>query len=104
MIRKAFIMNVYPDKHEEYEKRHNEIWPDMVKELHNHGAKNYSIFLDKKSSRLFGYLEITDEELWSKMPETEVNQKWWRYMEDIMETNPDSSPASVDLPEVFHMD
>lgn len=39
MIRKAFVMNVYPDKHDEYEKRHNEIWPEMVDELHKHGDR-----------------------------------------------------------------
>lgn len=104
MIRKGMIMKVYPDKHEEYEKRHNEIWPEMVKELHNHGAHNYSIFLDKKTNTLFGYLEIESEELWSKMATTEINQKWWAYMEPVMETNPDNSPVSFDLHEVFHMD
>lgn len=104
MVRKAFIMHVYPDKHEEYEKRHDEIWPELVKELRQHGAKNYTIFLDKDSSKLFGYVEIADEELWARMPTTEINQKWWKYMEDVMETNPDSSPVSEDLQEVFHMD
>jgi L-rhamnose mutarotase len=104
MIRKAFIMNVYPDQHEEYEKRHNEIWPEMIEELHNHGAKNYSIFLDKETNKLFGYLEIEDEEKWSKMAQTDINQKWWKFMEPVMETNEDSSPVVVDLKEVFHMD
>lgn len=104
MIRKAFIMTVYPDKHEEYEKRHNEIWPEMVEELHRHGASNYSIFLDKESSKLFGYVEIENEEKWSEMAKTEINQKWWEFMEPVMETHSDKSPVSIDLKEVFHMD
>lgn len=104
MIRKAFVMNVYPDKQEEYEKRHNEIWPELVDELHKHGASNYSIFLDKETSKLFAYLEIEDEETWSKMSSTENNQNWWAFMEPVMETNPDKSPVAVDLTEVFHMD
>lgn len=104
MIRKGFKMKVYPNMHKEYEKRHNEIWPEMVDELHNHGAKNYSIFLDKESSTLFGYVEIEDEALWSKMATTEINQKWWAFMEPVMETNPDKSPVTIDLQEVFHMD
>jgi L-rhamnose mutarotase len=103
LIRKAFVMTVYPDKHDEYEKRHNEIWPEMVQELHKHGARNYSIFLDKETNKLFGYLEIEDEEKWSKMAETEINQKWWSFMEPVMETNPDKSPVSIELKEVFHM-
>ncbi|WP_077619361.1 L-rhamnose mutarotase [Bacillus sinesaloumensis] len=104
MIRKAFVMTVYPDMHEEYEKRHNEIWPEMVEELRRHGGKNYSIFLDKDTNRLFGYVEIEDEEKWSQMASTEINQKWWKFMEPVMETNPDSSPVSKNLKEVFHMD
>lgn len=104
MIRKAFVMKVYPDMHEEYEKRHNEIWPEMVDELRKHGGKNYSIFLDKDTNTLFGYVEIEDEEKWKLMASTEINQKWWKFMEPVMETNHDSSPVSKDLKEVFHME
>jgi len=104
MIRKAFVMEVYPDQHEEYEKRHNEIWPEMVKELKNHGAHNYSIFLDKETNQLFGYIEIEDEEKWKQMALTEINQKWWAFMEPVMKTNSDNSPVSKDLKEVFHLD
>jgi L-rhamnose mutarotase len=104
MIRKAFVMTVYPDQHEEYEKRHNEIWPEMVNELHKHGARNYSIFLDKETNKLFGYVEIENEELWNEMASTDINQKWWEYMEPVMETNPDKSPVSLELKEVFHME
>ncbi len=104
MIRKAFVMEVYPDQHEEYEKRHNKIWPEMVKELKNHGAHNYSIFLDKETNQLFGYIEIEDEEKWKQMALTEINQKWWAFMEPVMKTNSDNSPVSKDLKEVFHLD
>jgi len=104
MIRKAFVMEVYPDQHEEYEKRHNEIWPEMVKELKNHGAHNYSIFLDKETNQLFGYIEIEDEEKWKQMATTEINQKWWAFMEPVMKTNSDNSPVTKDLKEVFHLD
>lgn len=97
-------MTVYPDKHDEYEKRHNEIWPEMVEELKRHGAHNYSIFLDKQSSQLFGYIEIEDEETWRKMAATPINQKWWEFMKPVMKTNSDNSPVSIDLTEVFHMD
>ncbi len=104
MLRKAFLMTVYPDKHDEYEKKHNEIWPEMEDELRRHGARNYSIFLDKESSKLFGYIEIEDEETWEKMVSTKINQKWWDFMEPLMETHLDNSPVSKELKEVFHMD
>ncbi|MGT2784254.1 L-rhamnose mutarotase [Streptococcus merionis] len=103
MIIKAFRMVVYPEQHKEYEKRHKELWPELRQMLKNHGVKKYFIFLDKETSHLFAYAEIESEELWEKISSTEINQKWWRYMESIMETNSDSSPTSVDLRQVFEL-
>ena len=65
---------------------------------------NYSIFLDESTLTLFAVIEIEDEELWAKGADTAVNRKWWDFMADIMETNPDNSPVSVDLPMLFHLD
>lgn len=63
-----------------------------------------SYFLDKETLTLFGYIEIEDEKRWSESADTEVNRKWWDFMADIMETNPDNSPVCVDLRPVFHLD
>ena len=103
MIRKAFAMKVFADCHEEYKKRHDDIWPEMVEMLREYGAKSYSIFLDPDSHTLFAYLEIEDEERWGKSAETEICQKWWAYMKDVMETEADNRPVTVDLREVFHL-
>jgi len=103
MIRKAFTMKVFADRHAEYQKRHDEIWSEMVEMLREHGVQSYSIFLDAKTNTLFAYLEIEDEERWSKSAETEICQKWWAYMKDIMETHADHSPVTVELQEVFHL-
>lgn len=104
LIRLAFLMRVYPDKHDEYKKRHDQIWPEMVEEIRRHGGQNYSIYLDVKTSNLFAYVEISDEKKWQRLRESPVNQKWWEYMKDIMETNPDNSPVTVNLKEIFHLD
>lgn len=104
MIRKGFKMKLYENMAEEYRKRHNNLWPEMVKMIHEYGGKNYSIFLDEETNTLFGYIEVEDEALWNKSAVTEINQKWWKYMADIMETNPDNSPVCVDFKEMFHLD
>lgn len=103
MIRKAFLMNVYKDKHDEYEQRHKDIWPEMKKELENHGVISYSIYLDKEASKLFAYLEIEDEEKWEQMSRTKINREWWDHMASLMETNEDNSPVVTDLKEVLHL-
>ena len=104
MTIKGFKMKLYPGMEEEYERRHNLLWPEMKDMIHAHGGKNYTIFLDRETLTLFGYIELEDPELWAKSADTAINRKWWDYMADIMETNPDNSPVAIDLQNVFHLD
>ncbi len=104
MIRKAFVMRVYPDQHEEYRKRHNPIWPELEATLKSHGVHNYSIFLHPETSQLFAYVEIEDESQWQSIAYTDVCRKWWEHMQEVMPSNPDASPQTSDLQEVFHID
>lgn len=101
---KGFKMKLYEGQEKEYERRHNELWPEMIDMIHEYGGKNYSIFLDRETNTLFGYIEIECPEKWSKSADTAINRKWWDYMADIMETNPDNSPVTKDLDLVFHLD
>ncbi|MCX8649140.1 L-rhamnose mutarotase [Gilliamella sp. B2776] len=103
MLRKASIMQVNPDKHAEYKRRHDEIFPELVKELKAHGAHNYSIFLDAKRNLLFAYVEIESEERWNAIGSTTACQKWWTFMRDIMPSNTDNSPISEELLPVFYL-
>lgn len=103
MIR-AFKMKLFDGMAQEYERRHNELWPEMKQKLKEHGASNYSIFLDAETNYLFSYVELSDDKLWDSLSNTDICKKWWEYMKDIMETNPDNSPVSVPLRKVFHLD
>jgi L-rhamnose mutarotase len=102
MIRKAFKMSVHPDAHAEYERRHNPIWRELANTLVAHGVSSYSIFLDPATSELFAYAEIESEERWRAIAATDVCRRWWKDMAELMPTNPDLSPKSRDLREVFH--
>jgi L-rhamnose mutarotase len=104
MIRKAFVMSVHPDAVAIYEQRHNPIWPELEATLKDHGVHNYSIFLHPQTHQLFGYVEIEDEARWQAIASTPVCQRWWGYMAELMPSNPDSSPISMTLREVFHME
>ncbi len=104
MIRKAFLMKVDAERHDEYKRRHNPIPAELQMVLKRHGVSNYSIFLDAESNRLFAYAEIESEELWARIAESDECRRWWAFMKDIMPTNPDESPQSKDLEEVFHLD
>lgn len=104
MIRKAFVMQVNPDAHAEYQQRHSPIWPELEQVLKAHGAHHYSIFLDEGRNLLFGYVEIESEERWDAVANTEVCQRWWQHMGDVMPSNPDNSPISSPLRAVFYLD
>jgi len=103
MIRKAFVMSVNAGAEEEYERRHRPIWDELAAILKDHGVHNYSIFLHPETRQLFGYAEIESEERWTAIASTEVCQRWWKHMADVMPANPDSSPESSPLREVFHL-
>jgi L-rhamnose mutarotase len=103
MIRKAFVMSVNAGAEAEYARRHQPIWDDLAAVLKAHGAHNYSIFLDPATRQLFGYVEIEDEARWNAIAGTEVCQRWWKHMGDIMPSNPDHSPVARGLNEVFHL-
>lgn len=103
MQRIGSVMKLLPGFEEEYERRHREIWPDLVALLKQSGIRNYSIFLDKGSGNLFAFLESEQQELRNALPAHAIMQKWWLYMKDIMETNEDHSPVSIPLKEVFYL-
>lgn len=103
MARVAFKMQLFADQKEEYKKRHDAIWPDLVNLLKETGIGGYSIFLDETTNSLFGVLEIDDPSWLDNLPAHPVMQKWWAYMGDIMESNPDNSPISIPLEEVFYL-
>lgn len=104
MERMAFKMHLNEGQKEEYKKRHAEIWPELKLLLKESGISEYSIFLDEETNTLFAFQKVSGEGGSQDLGKTEIVQKWWKYMADIMKTNPDNSPVSVELEEVFYME
>lgn len=88
---------------EEYKKRHDELWPELEQLLKENGIRDYSIFLDEETNILFGVLKAQDSMMLDQLSSQQVMKKWWNYMKDIMDSNPDDSPVSVPLKEVFYL-
>jgi L-rhamnose mutarotase len=104
LIRKAFRMSVHPGSEEEYARRHQPIWRELEDALLAHGVRSYSIYLDPETKDLFAYAEVESEERWRAIAGTEVCQRWWRHMRELMPSSPDGRPVSRDLREVFHIE
>ena len=104
MKRFAFKMKLKPGCKEEYIKRHNEIWPELKQLLKESGVSDYSIFLDEETNTLFAVQKQSGESSSQDLGDNPVVKKWWDYMADLYETNPDNSPVSIPLEEVFYME
>lgn len=104
MKRRAFKMKLKSGYEQEYENRHNAIWPELAELLSKAGISDYSIFIDKETLTLFAVQKLNDDNTADTLANKAVMRKWWDYMADIMECNPDNSPVVCELTEVFYMD
>jgi len=103
MHRIAFKMQLFPGFEEEYKKRHDDLWPELEALLKATGISDYAIFLDESTNNLFAVLKAADPAALDNLPAHPVMQRWWKYMGDIMQSNPDNSPVTVPLKEVFYL-
>ncbi|WP_084958091.1 L-rhamnose mutarotase [Thermoactinospora rubra] len=105
MQRICFLLQVRPERLEEYKERHRAVWPEMLEALRRTGWHNYSLFL-REDGLLVGYLETEDFEAARKaMAETEVNARWQAEMAPFfaeLDGRPDEGMRP--LTEVFHLD
>lgn len=101
MDRVAFKMKLKKGFEEEYKKRHDEIWPELLELLRAQGLSDYSIFLDEETGVLFGVQKVDGDSGSQDLGNNVVVQKWWNFMADIMEVNSDNSPITTPLKEVF---
>jgi len=104
MKRFAFKMKLKPGCKDEYRKRHDEIWPELSALIRSTGVYDYSIFLDEETNILFAVQKVSGEGSSQDLGTNPIVKKWWAYMADIMETNPDHSPVTIPLDEVFYLD
>jgi L-rhamnose mutarotase len=104
MERHAFLMKLKPGYEAEYKRRHDAIWPELATALRAAGVSDYSIYLDPATRTLFAAQKCADNDACAALPRQAIVKKWWAYMADIMETNPDNSPVVAPLQEVFHLE
>ncbi len=99
----AFRMNLFPGQHKEYEKRHDEIFPELAKAIKDAGVSDYTIWHDPESNHLFGILTRTDDHGMAELPDTEIMKRWWAHMADVMATHPNNVPIQIPLKKVFEL-
>ncbi len=80
-----------------------EIWPEMKLLLKECGIYDYSIYLDEETDILFAVQKQLGSNSSQNLGSNPIVRRWWAYMADIMETNPDNSPVSKELIQMFYM-
>lgn len=100
----AFKMKLKPGCKAEYQKRHAVIWPELKVLLKENGISDYTIFLDEETNTLFAVQQQSSNQSSQMLGSHPLVQRWWAYMSDIMDTQPDLSPVTIPLEQVFHMD
>ena len=104
MEKYAFKMRLNPGCKDEYKRRHDEIWPELLALLKDAGISDYSIHLDEETHLLFGVLWRRDDHQMDALPAAGIMKRWWAHMADIMETKPDNEPIATPLTLLFHME
>ena len=105
MKKTAFKMKLKPGCADEYQRRHEAIWPELAALLKTSGVSDYTIFLDESTDTLFAVQKQSPAGTGSQeLGNHPIVQRWWAYMADIMETHPDQEPVSIPLRQVFHLD
>ena len=105
MQRICFVLQVKPDRLQEYKERHRSVWPEMKQALQATGWNNYSLFL-RPDGLLVGYLETEDfARARSGMAALEINSRWQREMQQFFVQPENLLPdqAMDPLEEVFHV-
>jgi L-rhamnose mutarotase len=104
--RYCFLLRVRPDRMDEYRRRHETVWPEMLQALTDTGWRNYTLFLDD-DGLLVGYVEADDlQASLDAMARTDVNARWQAEMAPIFLGLEDGGPDEglVLLDEIFHLE
>lgn len=105
MQRICFVLQVRPERLNEYKARHRSVWPEMLAALRETGWNNYSLF-SRPDGLLVGYLETENFEMArAGMARRDVNERRQKEMAGFFLQPAGVLPdrAMEPLEEVFHL-
>lgn len=104
MQRICFLMDLIPGREEEYQRRHDEIWPELVAELQKAGVRNYTLF--RRGTTVIAYAECHPDAAaaFGRVGATEVNARWSEWFGDVLARLSDENGKLIEAAEVWHLD
>jgi L-rhamnose mutarotase len=100
-IRRAFTLRLKPGAFAKYKHYHDNIWPDLVREIERCGIAQITTF--ENDLQLFLYSEIYDKKAWDKLWNSRIHDEWAKCMEPLMMFRPDGKVEAGPLREIFHL-
>jgi L-rhamnose mutarotase len=102
MERALFYLRLFPGTEAEYDRRHAEIWPELVEEIRASGLRNMSGF--RRHTDVWYYVEAgpdvkTAFEVHGPKP---ANARWNHYFRDVIAEISDAQGELLWYDEVFH--
>lgn len=112
MQRYGSVIEVKPDKIDEYKRLHTAAWPGVLRMIKACHIRNYSIYLRKLPDGrhyLFSYFEYVGDDFagdLAKMAADPETQRWWAVCKPCHEPLPDRASDEwwAGMEEVFHLD
>lgn len=102
MIRRAFTMRLKPGALAEYKRHHDNIWPELVAEIEQ--SKIASITTFENDPVLFLFSEISDEEAWDRLWNSEIHRRWAKVMEPYLQFREEGIVDFGELREIFRFE
>jgi L-rhamnose mutarotase len=100
----AFKMQLIAGFEAEYQKRHDEIWPELVAAIKDAGFTNYSLF--RRGTQIVGYFEVEPDAAtaFAKLGKAESNARWAKWFEEVIVNLTDNKGNLMEMTEVWHLD
>jgi len=104
MERLCFLIELEPGTEQEYERRHDELWPEMHAALKAAGYRNYSLF--RRGSTVIGYAECVPDvaAVLAAMDAAPVTPPWNESFQGIIRRITDDAGDLIRAAEVWHLD
>lgn len=104
MERLCFTFTIRPGTEDEYQRRHDEIWPELVEAISESGFTNYSLF--RRDLQVTAYAECVPDvaTVFGRLGSYEVNQRWSVWFEDVIDSLTDAEGNVYRADEVWHLD
>ena len=98
MSQVGLAMTLKPGCYEEYKRRHDELWPEMVEAMTSRGV---DLVIYRFGDLLFVHGSAPNAGAWDEMASDPVTPRWNAYMAEVLKTNEEGEVIFHDLPQAF---